>query len=526
MKRKYLYALLATCCVATAQAQNVYDAERMATSDLNGTARFVSLGGAMGALGADISTMSSNPAGVGLLRKSEVSVTASMITQPEAIQFDGQGKSKASFDQVGFVYSSKLYTDAVPYLNIGFNYRKTRNFRNLLHGSTNAQALTGGAQGASLTWAWAEEGAHWANFSNDPFSSSTAKTILTPSGFLGYDTDLIAHDAANSTPSNNAFLTQNAYDHTYNQRVTGGISQYDFNLSTSIHDRLFLGMTFSAYDVRRTSYAAYLENYIYGASEGQFQYRNDEIVSGNGYDVKFGAIYRPIASSPFRVGVSVTTPTWYNISTTRLARLENFKDASTAQAWAQGEYGIDYFYRTPWKFNLSMGSTIEDYLAFGLEYEYNHLPSSSYSYNVDNYGYDERTKDNALNGEIDKYLRGQSTWRLGAEFKASPQFAVRVGYNHVTAPMKREAFLDQTVHSYSIDYTTNPAYLNLGAINRYTCGIGYRGKSFYADLAYQYQAQSGTLYSFYASNNGTNALPGHKVKMDRSQVMLTLGVRL
>ena len=35
----------------------IYDANRLMGSDLNGTARFVGMGGAMGALGGDISTM-------------------------------------------------------------------------------------------------------------------------------------------------------------------------------------------------------------------------------------------------------------------------------------------------------------------------------------------------------------------------------------------------------------------------------------------------------------------------------------
>ena len=47
-------------------AQTVYDAVDFATKDLDGTARFVGMGGAMGALGGDISTMGTNPAGIGI----------------------------------------------------------------------------------------------------------------------------------------------------------------------------------------------------------------------------------------------------------------------------------------------------------------------------------------------------------------------------------------------------------------------------------------------------------------------------
>lgn len=46
-------------------AQETYDNAQLATKDLNGTARYVGMGGAMEALGADITTMNTNPAGRG-----------------------------------------------------------------------------------------------------------------------------------------------------------------------------------------------------------------------------------------------------------------------------------------------------------------------------------------------------------------------------------------------------------------------------------------------------------------------------
>lgn len=69
MKRKYMYAMACSLmCSAQAMTQNAYDAARYAGDELNGTARFVGMGGAMGALGADISTIGTNPAGIGLFR--------------------------------------------------------------------------------------------------------------------------------------------------------------------------------------------------------------------------------------------------------------------------------------------------------------------------------------------------------------------------------------------------------------------------------------------------------------------------
>lgn len=65
----------------SATAQETYQDSKLAENQLTGTARYIGMGGAMEALGADISTISTNPAGIGLFRKSQVSVSAGVIAQ-------------------------------------------------------------------------------------------------------------------------------------------------------------------------------------------------------------------------------------------------------------------------------------------------------------------------------------------------------------------------------------------------------------------------------------------------------------
>ena len=48
-------------------AQGEMDAYRFSQTELNGTARSMSMGGAFGALGGDMSVMSHNPAGLGVI---------------------------------------------------------------------------------------------------------------------------------------------------------------------------------------------------------------------------------------------------------------------------------------------------------------------------------------------------------------------------------------------------------------------------------------------------------------------------
>ena len=71
------------------RAQDIYTLENFSKEDLNGTARYVGMGGAMSALGGDLSVMSSNPAGIALYRSSDVAATLSLNTFEDAEKFDG-----------------------------------------------------------------------------------------------------------------------------------------------------------------------------------------------------------------------------------------------------------------------------------------------------------------------------------------------------------------------------------------------------------------------------------------------------
>ena len=72
MKKHILFAAMSLATLPMT-AQETYENAKLLGEDLNGTARYVGMGGAMEALGADISTISSNPAGIGLFRRSAVS---------------------------------------------------------------------------------------------------------------------------------------------------------------------------------------------------------------------------------------------------------------------------------------------------------------------------------------------------------------------------------------------------------------------------------------------------------------------
>ena len=73
--KKLLLSSLALGCGVAAFGQSAIDAFRFAAPDMKGTARFMSMGGAFGALGGDLTTLSQNPAGIGVYRSHELGLS-------------------------------------------------------------------------------------------------------------------------------------------------------------------------------------------------------------------------------------------------------------------------------------------------------------------------------------------------------------------------------------------------------------------------------------------------------------------
>ena len=131
MKRIYLMAASLALVSSVAMAQETYENTKLIDNNLNGTARYVGMGGAMEALGADLSTIGTNPAGLGLFRKGKVDLSFGLVSQTGMNKFSSLNKTNMSFDQIGVVFNVNK-TPNVSF-NIGFNYHKSRNFDQLLN---------------------------------------------------------------------------------------------------------------------------------------------------------------------------------------------------------------------------------------------------------------------------------------------------------------------------------------------------------------------------------------------------------
>lgn len=520
MKRNRLFVFSAVlfAILSGMQAQTSYEAVELLDADLGGTARFVGMGGAMGALGADISTMGTNPAGIGLYRSWDLSMSFggngvtqhSRSTDSRNRSFDSYG----SFDNMGLVVANKVSNeDVLRFVNFGFNYRNVKRFDGKMGMSSN---LNGLSQTGQMAWqAYENLDVLASDFDMDNPNSFYNKNYYAEPWvgwltLLGADARLIDDTAIDG----GRFYGSNS--NTYNEVLSGGIDAYDFNLSFNLIDAVYLGVTLTAYDVDRRLESTYTEFF----DGGDYTLRNYYRTTGSGYDFKFGAILRPFSGSSFRIGVSATTPTVYRLRDYNSAIISSFitfADGTTGEfemdTFSEDAYGgdcyTDYTMIAPSKLNVSLGGTIGSSLALGAEYEYTNYGAANLFYNNgdENIVMNDHTADN---------FTGLHTFRVGMEKMFAGSFSVRLGYNNVSGGYKNDSWKMIPVNSVQ----TNTAYKNISSTNTLTCGLGYRGTSFYADAALLYSRQESDFYPFDDPELSATLLSRNYVKG-----MLTLGLR-
>ena len=540
MKIQY-YLLAATLFSLPVAAQETYENANLTSTDLNGTARYVGMGGAMEALGADVSTIGSNPAGIGLFRRSQLSVSGGLLMQSNGKEYGDGKKTNASFDQIGFVYTTRASRGSN--LNFGFNYTKGKNFDFLLNasgklgnGSQNNQSYLKHVLGSE------NYGGFDVRKKDDAyigFASPQANFVSWTWNQLDYlYFNTLLPDATTAGKFNNYL----ADSYTFDKASTGYVGNYDFNISGSIQDQFYLGLTFGLKDVHYDSESRYNERLSNGV--GDVSVLDIRRITGTGFDITAGIIVRPIASSPFRIGAYVKTPTWYDLTTSNVTRIDRNTNTGGKNDWGEVPNSYDYKLWTPWKFGLSLGHTVGNYLALGLTYEFEDHSTLDSRINdggyYNDYGtyYETSSADKSMNKHTKQALKGVSTLKMGAEYKPTSNLALRLGYNYISPKYNKDAQKDPTIVSPGSAYSSSTDFVNWDSTNRFTFGIGYQINKFNVDLAYQYSMQKGTFYPFSTMNfsihdtatgnttSYSNQAVGAKVDNNRGQLLLTVGYRL
>lgn len=459
-------------------AQNENDALRYSLINYGGTARFAGLSGAYGAVGADFSSLSQNPAGIALFRKSEFSITPVFSSNNTKSNFIGNPVSDSRntmyLGNVGYIFSQNLKGQAGPLVNVQFGFGI-----NQLTGFNNSMTISGFNTSGSLLKAYVDDvnaGSDW-----DDFGSG-----------LAYDVNLIYNDSVNQRWAydmeydlgNGAGIQQ-----TKTTETRGSLNETVLSGGANISDKLFVGITFGFPYIRyeeTSNYTEKDENDVnsYFNSFSRYEYLNTK---GSGFNFKAGFIFMPVEF--LRIGGAIHTPTnYYNMSDSYNTSMTSSFTGEQYSAKSPDGY-FEYELNTPMRAIGSIAVLLGKHGLISADYEY--IDYSKANLRSTDYGFSDENKS------IHTQYTSANNLRVGAEIK-SGIMALRGGYSFSESPFRDSG--------------------KIGDRNGYSMGFGIRDKGYFVDFAYNHSKSENRYYL-----NGMEPVANNRIQTN--SYSLTLGFR-
>lgn len=562
MKKVITILAGATLTAAPAFAQSAIDAYRFSQPDLKGTARFMGMGGAFSALGADLTTLSYNPAGIGVYRSADVGFTVNLDCQNSSAMAGGlktsDSQTKFLLNNIGGVATFRLGSATVPNLNVGFTFHKAASYNSAVSGriptlrNSVTNYIAGISNASGLTVGDVETTSNY-----DPYYPTDGGIASPWASVLGYDSYFITPEGDPDNPRWQGQWGDGTQGNgSFREVIEGSVDEYNIALGGNIANKVYWGMDFGIIDLDyslSSRWGEQMQGAYVDLGDGNVNRMNSNIrlgneywASGSGFNYKLGVIVKPIQE--LRLAFAFHTPTWYNITENYYAQTEFNYDGENRTTSAETPTGSnEYNFRTPWRFIAGVAGVIEGRLILSADYEwqsFNHMHFSPY----DSYGwgggwdYDNPWDDpwywerpvpqtrassddpfGPSNSEIREYYQTSNTLRLGAEFRVTPRFSVRAGYAFTSSPVREKAKDNQEI---IMTTGTMPQYTFDDDTHYVTCGLGYNFKSFYVDAAYVYKQRKATWHAYTPDpTNQTFTSPQADVKYNNSQVVLTMGFK-
>src|SRR5699024_1825950 len=212
--------------VITTKAQDITDAVRYSLDELDGTARFISMGGAFGALGGDMSAIKLNPASSAVFLTNQATFSLNMGAYENKTTYTGDENSYRNNDLdlnqggVVFVFNNYDETAKVSRMSFGISYDRTNSFQNRFRtaGQSNetvSDRFLDFAQGVPSDLFTVRSGEslddlyNYLGYANEVFNNNRLQTA-----YLGYEAYLF--DPVDPDDIGNTAYTSNVSGNTFN----------------------------------------------------------------------------------------------------------------------------------------------------------------------------------------------------------------------------------------------------------------------------------------------------------------------
>ncbi len=473
---RILFIYLISMLVSTiAFAQTETDVMRYSSTHFGGSARYNGVAGAFGAVGADISVLSTNPAGMGRYRESEFSFTPSLTLSTANTLHNGvntfDSRENININSVGIVGVSKAHANSTSKwraAQFGFGYNKLMNF--------NSDYRISGLDSNSFSQVLAAEG--YGATEDDLFNYNVSTFMAAPA----YMAWLI--DPLNGLGGKEVFTTQMYVDsiqkeHTVQQ--SGSLGEWSFAVSGNYNEKFYVG---GSVNFQRFSYTQEKTHTEYSLIDTtaltDFTYSEFLNTEGRGFNLKIGAIYLP--TKWLRIGLSYHSPTaFYKVTDKWNTSVEtNFRNTTIDRTengyFAESPRGsFLYKMRTPSRLMGSLAFVIKKKGLISVDYEMvNYSNGLLRSHSGAGSGYQFENENERV---IQNFVASNNI-RLGAEYRITNLWMLRGGVAYY-----------QNGYNPEVVSQTTPRMTYAG-------GIGYRAREFYFDFAYTLTKSTEDYYMY------------------------------
>jgi hypothetical protein len=471
-----------------ALSQNEADVQRYSSNYFFGSARFNALGGAMGALGGDLSSAHINPAAVGVFRFSEFTFTPAVEVARTTAGLEGTSTSqfidRLVINNMGLLLAFETRNPKWKAANFGLSYTRLASFNDFLR--TDAQIpyerslandLLNEAQGVSVEFL-------------DDFSAG-----------LAWDTEIIDNPGG-GTLYVGQFGPGDIIRQTHTAERRGRIGETSLAFGGNYDNVFYIGASLNFQNVRYDQTTEITESQVSPATSDltSYTFRDELRTTGLGVNFKIGAMAR--IGNTFRLGAAVHTPTTLSLRDSYFVRATSrfVNPVEVLQSSAQGFF--DYRVRTPWRYMASAAAVVGTKGLLTAQYEFSNFQQARLMAA-------NRNGSNAIfsdaNQVVSENFSGQNVLRFGAEIRANKNIFLRGGYAWFQNPIPVNEALVSDPSSLSRD--------------QWSGGIGYRKASWSVDLSYQVAMVDET---YLVNGGGSVAIISQRL----SAIALSMNIRL
>ena len=485
MKRLYSTLLIVASTAGLMFAQNEVDALRYSQNYYGGTARSIAMAGSFGALGGDFSSLSINPAGIGVYRGSEFTFTPSLLFGETNTKYLGTSSEDNSYkfmiNNLGFV-GTKLTDKEKGWVSwsFGAGYNQQNNF--------NRNFLAKGVQ--------ARNGMNSSSFLDNLTENANNNVWDEMYEELGWLTNLLPYDTLTNEYWND--IAEAGYGQSQRKRVqeSGYLGEYLFSFGGNYSDKIYVGATLGIHRLHFQQDVEHFEedDQLIIDYFNSFTFREHLDSYGTGYTFKMGMIFKPI--NLIRIGAAFHIPTYYRINEDFHTSMESTFDPETGESKIFERSSLntfDYKLRTPFRFVVSAAVQIPKIATFNIDYEF--VDYSQASMDSREYAfYDE-------NDFIREIYTGSSNIRVGGEVRLGPAY-LRAGAGFYRSPFKNEQ-------------ANSEANTKV-----FAGGIGFRSEGFFLDMGYTRRILDEVYYLYVPQD-----VLGADIRTAAGQLVATLGFR-